>query len=344
MSTHIDELDPIEPREALELFMDKRRSNNRAPSTLTSNRSHLRIFIQWLEGQGLTNLNELTGRDVFQYRQKREHEDGLAPASLKGQISTIRMFLQFCEEIEALPQDFHRKVDPVKLNVGEEISDVAIDIEEAEAILDHLQRFEYASQRHVTFALLWHTDMRTGALHSLDIDDIRWDDRALRLRHRPDTGTTLKNKERSERMVAVGSDTLQIVEDWLAHNRPDTTDEYGREPLIASQQGRAHKSTIRQVIYNVTRPCYYQNECPHGREPTEEGCEAIPYHSAGKCPTSVAPHAIRKGSLTRDLANDLPIETLSERADVTPRVLRQHYDTRTEKTKMEQRRDVLGLD
>ena len=112
MSTHIDELDPIEPREALELFMDKRRSNNRAPSTLTSNRSHLSIFIEWLEGQGLTNLNELTGRDVFQYRQKREHEDGLAPASLKGQISTIRMFLRFCAEIEALPQDFHRKVDP----------------------------------------------------------------------------------------------------------------------------------------------------------------------------------------------------------------------------------------
>ena len=344
MSTQTNELEPIEPTDALELFIDKRKSNNRSPSTITSNRSHLGIFVEWLYDQGIRDMNDLTGRDVFKYRQKREHEDGLAPASLKGQISTIRMFLRFCEEIEALPQDFHRRVDPVNLSVGEEISDVAIDVEEAKTILEYLERFEYASFRHVTFALLWHTDMRTGALHSLDVGDIQWDDQALRLRHRPETGTTLKNEERSERMVALGSELLQIVDDWLTHSRPDTIDEYGREPLIASQQGRMHKSNIRQAIYAITRPCYYQDSCPHGRDPTKESCEAIPYGEAGKCPTSVAPHAIRKGSLTRDLADDIPIETLSERADVTPRVLRQHYDIRTEKTKMEQRRDILNLD
>lgn len=151
MSTHSDALEPIEPSDALELFIDKRRSNNRSPSTITSNRSHLGIFVDWLEAQGITNMNDLTGRDVFQYRQQREHEDGLAPASLKGQISTIRMFLQFCEEIEALPQDFHRKVDPVKLSVGDEISDVAIDGEEAEAIEQYLERFD--TRRSVTSRL-----------------------------------------------------------------------------------------------------------------------------------------------------------------------------------------------
>lgn len=344
MSTHSDALEPIEPSDALELFIDKRRWNNRSPSTITSNRSHLEIFVDWLEAQGITNMNELTGRDVFQYRQQREHEDGLAPASLKGQISTIRMFLQFCEEIEALPQDSHRKVDPVKLSVRDEISDVAIDVEEAEAIEQYLERFEYATFRHVTFALLWHTDMRTGALHSLDVDDVRWEDRALRLRHRPGTETTLKNEDRSERMVAVSSEILQLLDDWIHQNRPDTVDEYGREPLIASPHGRMHKSNIRQAIYAITRPCYYLTECPHGREPTKDSCEAIPYPKAGKCPTSLAPHAIRKGSLTRDLSDDIPIETLSERADVTPRVLRQHYDKRSEKQKMEQRRNILDLD
>lgn len=344
MSTQDTELEPIEPDKALELFIDKRKSNNRSPSTITSNRSHLGIFVDWLEEEEISNLNDLTGRDVFRYRQLREHSDGLAPASLKGQISTIRMFLKFCEEIEALPQDFHRKVDPVKLSVGEEISHVAIDEDEAEAIGQHLDRFEYASFRHVMFSLLWHTDMRTGALHSLDVDDVRWEDRALRLRHRPKTGTTLKNEERSDRMVAIGSGLLQVIDDWLTHNRPDTTDEYGREPLITSSHGRMSKSNIRQTVYAITRPCYYRDECPHGRETTYEGCEATRYEHAGKCPTSVAPHAIRKGALTKDLADDIPIETLSERADVTPRVLRQHYDTRTEKTKMEQRREILDLD
>lgn len=48
--------------------------------------------------------------------------------------------------------------------------------------------------------------------------------------------------------------------------------------------------------------------------------------------------------MTRDLSDDIPIETLSERADVTPRVLRQHYDKRSEKQKMEQRRNILDLD
>lgn len=344
MSTQDTELESIDPSTALQMFIQKRKSNNRSPSTIQSNRSHLSIFIDWLQSEGITDMNELTGRTVFRYRQKREHDDGLAPASLKGQISTIRVFLQFCEEIEALPRDFHRKVDPVKLSIGEEVSDVVIDIEEAETITEYLSQYEYASFRHVTFELLWHTDMRTGAIHSLDVGDVRWDDRSLRLRHRPQTGTRLKNEERSERMIALSSEVLQLLDDWLTHHHPDVTDDYGREPLIASDQGRMHKSNIRQAIYAVTRPCYYLGECPHGREPTTEACEAITYHDSGKCPSSVSPHAIRKGSLTRDLANDIPIETLSERADVSPRILRQHYDTRSEKTKMEQRRSVLGLD
>jgi len=61
-----------------------------------------------------------------------------------------------------------------------------------------------------------------------------------------------------------------------------------------------------------------------------------------KCPSSVSPHAIRRGSITYSLNNDMPDKVVSDRANVSPEVIEQHYDRRSKREKMEQRRDYLG--
>lgn len=64
--------------------------------------------------------------------------------------------------------------------------------------------------------------------------------------------------------------------------------------------------------------------------------------SASKCPDSVAPHAIRRGAITHYLAEDTPAKVVSDRMNVSQDVIDEHYDHRSEREKMEQRREFLN--
>lgn len=80
-------------------------------------------------------------------------------------------------------------------------------------------------------------------------------------------------------------------------------------------------------------------ECPHGRDVEE--CEAVWNEEASKCPGSHSPHALRKGSITYHRNNGLHRKVVSDRADVSEKVLDKHYDMATEAEKRERRREFL---
>jgi len=56
--------------------------------------------------------------------------------------------------------------------------------------------------------VVWKTGMRMSGLRSLDLGGFDEGQPALELRHRPDTGTPLKNKEKGERDVLITSENL----------------------------------------------------------------------------------------------------------------------------------------
>jgi len=140
-------------------------------------------------------------------------------------------------------------------------------------------------------------------------------------------------------MAALSDEVCTVVDDWIETNRPDSTDEHGRHPLLASPEGRHHDTSLRASVYTRTRPCHVGVECPHGRDP--EDCEATKIDSASKCPSSVSPHAIRRGAITHWLREDVPVPVVSSRMQVSPEVIDQHYDQRTEQERMEQCRQWL---
>jgi integrase len=129
-------------------------------------------------------------------------------------------------------------------------------------------------------------------------------------------------------MVAISDETVRLVEDWIDHNRPEVTDGHGREPLIASEQGRTTKGNIRDLIYRLTRPCSTEKECPCGKKG----------EFASKCEHSVSPHALRRGYVTEALNAGQPKEVTADRVDMTHDILEKHYDKATNLEKMEQRR------
>jgi len=79
-----DDLHPITPEEADESYLDHRR-NEVAEATLRSHRSRLKHFKHWCSLEGITNLNELTGRDLHDYRVWRREDGALSSPSEKSQ-------------------------------------------------------------------------------------------------------------------------------------------------------------------------------------------------------------------------------------------------------------------
>lgn len=354
-------LSPIHPREALELWL-KRQKSNKSEDTAQSYYYRVNNFVNWLEEEGITNLNNLTGRDVYEYDSVRRSED-IRKSTLNNVLGTIKLFLKFCVDIEAVPPELPPKVDVPALSKSDLVNEEKITADRAENILAKLERFEYASRDHALFALVWHTGMRLGTVRSIDLrdcyltgedlerlaheDDIENENLKrisipfLYIRHRPETGTQLKNKQEGERPIGLTTEIGNLLQDYIEINRPDVEDEYGRKPLFSSKKGTGRLSTsgIRSRFNIITQPCHY-GVCPHDRDP--ETCEALEHSYEARCPSSRAPHRIRTGSITHHRDEGWPQEVLAERVNASPDVIRTHYDQPNLLKRMESRRSYLG--
>lgn len=336
------ELEPITPDEAKEMYLEARK-NEVSQSTLDGYHYRLKHFIRWCESvEDIGNMNQMTGRLLQKFKTWRRDDGDLKPITLEGQLDALRVFIRWCESIDAVEQDLSEKFEALmpQLKKTDEQSEAILDGEEAEALLEYQRKFEYASRAHVIIEILWHSGMRLGALHSLDVDDYDAEEERLEVYHRPNSETPLKNGDEGERMVALSAEVCRVIEDWIDHHRHDVEDEYGRAPLLTSRNGRMNRSSIRDAVYRVTRPCFYSDECPKGRD--MENCEAATYPNYCKCPANVSPHAIRRGSITHFLTEDVPEKMVSDRMNVGQDVLDKHYDKREEEVKVEQRRDYIN--
>jgi site-specific recombinase XerD len=333
-------LEPITPERALEWYLeDKARDNQQ--STVRSHRSRLGFFVTWCNERGIENMNNLTARDLHAYRVWRRED--LNVVSEKTQMDTLRVFVQWCETIDAVETGLSRKVRSPTIPDGEEARETTIHIDRAREILDYLEKYEYATLAHVAWLILSETGVRMGTARALDVEDYRPDAETphVNVVHRPETGTPIKNRNHGERPVGIPTGACDVIDDYLDHKHPDVTDEHGREPLLATEYGRVAKSTIRKYIYGWSRPCAVGESCPHDQDPDD--CEAVVNRDrASKCPSSATPHPIRRGYITHLLRSGVPVEVVGARCNVSPAIIEQHYDVRSEADKMRQRQQILN--
>jgi len=331
-----DELDSLEPAEAVSMYLEHRRPEL-SEKSMMNHKYRLDTIVEFCDEHDITNLNDLGGRDLHRYRSWRSRQN-ISTITLRTNLATLRVFLEFCASIDAVESGLREKVVLPEISREDQARDIKLDDELADDALEYLARYEYASRDHIILAILWHTGIRLGTLRAFDVDDYDPTAPCLEVRHRPETGTPLKNGAAAERSINVGSRYATILEDYLADRRHETTDEYGREPLISSEQGRLTEAPIRETVYQWTRPCIF-GECPHDR--VIEDCEAITTRRYNACPSSRSPHGVRRGALTRMLRQGTPEQVVSDRSDVSPDVLEQHYDRRTERERMEIRRKII---
>lgn len=321
--------EPVSPETAVEEFLEMK-APEVSDSTIQNLRYRLKQFRLWTDEAGIDDMRELDGRDCEKWKLARS-SSGLAPITMRHHMRTFRQFVRWCGVVGYCKPDLHELVRVPAVKKADRRSEDSITYERANRIKSYLTKIEYSSRQHIIFGLLWHTAMRTGSARALDVDDVKHADDGtmyLAVRHRPETDTPLKLAKEGERNITIGDAELaSAIEDWIQHKRPSVEDDYGREPLIATNQGRVSRSTLRIDIYQATHPCMIDN-CPHGENP--ERCDYVSHDKAGGCPSAVGPHAIRRSSITSHLNQGVPKEILSERASVNVDTLTEHYDVRTQ--------------
>lgn len=333
-------LEPLQPHEALGLYLQERQSEC-ADATIKSHRSRLTSFVEWCKKNGVTNLNELTGRSIHEYRIWRFKHDHLSTPTEKSVMDTLRVFIRWCESIEAVSPGLSKKVRSPSLDNGEESREEMVSHERVSRILTYLDQYMYASIGHVVMLLITKTGIRVGTLHALDVEDVHDDGEYPHLTtcHHP-CETPLKNKDEGERCIFVSESVREVLTAYLEDKRIEIMDEFGRKPLLTTQDGRMAKSTIRKRVYEWTRPCKLGKNCPHNTQ-IKDCSAATRANKACECPSSVSPHPFRRGYLTHELEQGVPIHILSDRADVTESVLREHYDQRDDEQQMKQRKEII---
>lgn len=324
---------------AVERYL-KERERDLADSTVYKYRSVLSQFTEWCDSQDhIKTVSDLEQMDIGDFRIYKRDQADMSDTALYNTMVAVRTFIRWCES-RGLVNEV--SADDVLLpDRGRVARTETIDPDRADDILDYLNKYEYATRRHALFTLLWDCGLRIGAVRSLDLDDFNSEDAYVELHHRPDEDTPLKNKQDSEREVNLHRWAADVIADYIKGHREGVADDYERNPLLTSKHGRPARTTLRRNIACITRPCYYSDECTVGREIKD--CEATSWEEAAKCPESVKPHSIRRSSITNWLNEGHSKELISDRMDVSPDVLDEHYDARTEEEKRELRREVFEM-
>lgn len=340
-----DSLEPISANEAIEAFIEYKESEVRS-QTLSEYRRKLYHFRDFCEQEKIENLNNLDGRTINKFRRYRRVEstpqkEPLSAKTMRDDMYLLRDFLGFLEDIEAVRQDLCEKVRIPELGQEDGVRDVYISDERVEEILEYLRRFEYASKNHVVWVFHAHTGRRPGCLYSLDLENLHLEreDPYIEIRHRPGE-TELKNGTAGEEEIYISEDVAQIFKDYIEKNRIDVLTENDRKPFLTTPHGRLSKTSMRRYVYKYSRPCVITGECPHDRD--TESCKAAESgDAASKCPSSRPPYALRHGYITSKLRDGTPPEVISDRCDVSEKIIEKHYDERGEQEKRELRQKIL---
>ena len=329
----------IHIRKAKKDFLSSKR-NNLKDSSVRSYKSIITDFVEYCETNGIEAVNEIDGYTLEQWKIKRKDEDEARPATLKNNVKHVRVFIRWCESTELLDEGMADKMQVPSITDAQARSDDVVTPDQMQSILNYLEMYEYATRLHAFTQLVWHIGCRISVAIALDVQDFRPREGVLKIRNREQTDTPLKNGNKSERNVSLSDEVVEVLNDYVNGRRLNVTDAHGREPLFTTQAGRMSRQVAYRNFVAISRPCVYDNHCPHNRN--IDNCEAAQKKKQSfGCPSSESLHPIRRGSITYHLNQGWPIEEVSGRCDVSVDVLRKHYDTRTLEDTRNQRKQHL---
>ena len=331
--------DQIPISELYKRFLNRRQ--DRSPATVAQYKRTIPHFVDFAKQTGVRAVSGLSTQLVDRYVDTLQTEYD-SDATALTYTKNVRGWLRWLNERQMCDEAVYRILDKDKLGLKPNARDEALPRSDASTIVQRLLQYRRGSHSHALVELLWNGGPRIGGVHSLDVSDFDPQERELRFRHRPETGTRLKNGNDAshtggdgERNILLKQTTANAIQLYIETERPALTDEYSREPLFTTSYGRAARSTLRRWVYEAT-------SCRWSREETDQvPCNGDCDPDSNVCPHSYYPHAIRRGAIVDHLSGGLRRERASERFDVSVKVIKKHYDPRTEQDRLNDRRKAV---
>lgn len=339
--TRTTQRDTNDPKlsELYDRFLDRR--SNRSPATIAQYRRTIPTFLDFLDTKSVTSPWAISTELVDSYVEAIEscYE---ADSTVYTYTKNVRAWLRWLNKRGLCDQEVCQILGKDELGLSPKARDEALPASVAEQILQQLRNRRRGTAVHALLELLWNAGPRIGGVHSLDVADFDAGEKELQFEHRPESGTRLKNGGEEddtdgdgERYVSLRDEAVDAVQLYISTERPSSTDEYGREPLFATSQGRATRSTLRRWVYRGTS-CRWTPKA-HG----DENCDGNCNPDSDVCPNSYYPHAVRRGAIVQHLSGGLRPDLASERFDVSVRVIRKHYDPRTKRRRKQDREEAV---
>lgn len=325
--------------ELYQRFLSRRQ--NRSPATKAQYKRTIPDFVDFANERNITSPGQLSTEVVDSYVDELQGKYD-SDATVLTYTKNVRGWLRWLNERQLCGEAVYRILDKQELGLTPTARDEAIPKRVITTVLDNLQKHRRGSRLHTLVALFWNAGPRIGGVHSLDVDDFDPQHNELRFRHRPESGTRLKNGDDDtgssgdgERNIVLEDTVADALQLYIQVGRPAATDEFGRKPLFATEYGRAARSTLRRWVYEATS-CRWQPQT-NSHSCCDGGCNP----DSDPCNQSYYPHAIRRGSIVNHLSGGLRRELASERFDVSVKVIKKHYDPRTEQDRLNDRRQAV---
>lgn len=195
----------ITPAYARQMFLESKRGQIRE-SSLRAYKYPTKHLMVFLKDEEVETMAEADGFLIEQWRLARKRED-IADATLKNDCKKVATFLRWCAAKNIVEDGLGDKMTIPRISENAMVSSEMVALPQAEELLNHLEKYEYATLYHTLFAVMWHTGCRISGAIALDIGDFVQDpvpaendpDPApyLKFRNRPEQGTGLKNRAKS---------------------------------------------------------------------------------------------------------------------------------------------------
>lgn len=110
MRTTEANLQPIAPDEATAQYLELLQIDGKAEAIINNREDHLSHLLRWCEQGGIDNLNILDGWDLSNFTTWRREDGELKRTSLRSQLSSLRCFLKWTANHEAVSPSLYEKV------------------------------------------------------------------------------------------------------------------------------------------------------------------------------------------------------------------------------------------
>jgi len=228
---------------------------NRSAHTVRAYTSDVIGLLNFASARGCEQLDDI---DLALLRDwlGAQHQAGHARSTIARRAASVRAFTAWCQARGLIHADPSRRLKsprvPHKLPV-------VLDATEAAQLMDlagtrALDEDPVAARDHAILELLYGTGMRVSELCQLDLADIAWDSRTIRL----------LGKGRKERVVPYGIPAERALTTWIRVRPALATPTSPPAVFLGVRGQRLDPRAARTVVGTLTQDAHLPRLAPHG--------------------------------------------------------------------------------